>query len=79
MLEETRASEGDKKGQSTLPLVLVPFEAVPEEEPAARRKQATKSKRLQALTVAQDMLYAVLGRLGLREGARREASASGAG
>lgn len=56
----------------------MPFEAVLEEEPVARSKQATKARKLQALTAAQDVLYATHGRLGRIEGARVEISASGA-
>lgn len=52
----------------SLPLVMVPFEVVPEKGPAARRKQVTKSKRLQALTVVQDVLCAAPGTLERIEG-----------
>lgn len=41
-----------EKGRAALPLVLVPFDTVPEEEPQAQRKQATKAKWLQAVAVA---------------------------
>lgn len=44
------------RASTVLPLVMVPFEPVVEEEPAARRKQATKAKRLQALTAAQETI-----------------------
>lgn len=58
--------------------MLVPFEAMPKEEPTARRKQVTNAKRLQALTAAQDVLSVVLGRVGRIEGATVGASTSGA-
>lgn len=45
------------------------------EESGACRKQATRAKRLQALSAAKDVLYAALGRLGLIEGARGETNA----
>lgn len=60
---------GGEEGQASLPLVLVPFEAVPKEEPVARRKQATKSRRLQVLTTAQDVLCPAPGRLDRIQGA----------
>lgn len=47
-----------EEGQSALPLVLVLFEGVPEEELQARKKQATKAKRLQVVAAAQDVLCA---------------------
>lgn len=64
VLGATRSGDGGEEGQAALSLVLVPFEDMSEEKPAARRKQATKSRRLQALTVVQDVLCAVPGRLG---------------
>lgn len=70
---------GGQEGQASLPLVLVPFEAVPKEEPVARRKQATKSRRLQVLTAAQDVLCPAPGRLDRIQGVGGEASALGAG
>lgn len=76
MPETTWAEESRDEGQAVLPLVLVPFEAFLEEEPAARSKQATKTRKLQALTAAQDVLYATPGWLGRIEGARVEASAT---
>lgn len=75
----TRSGDGGEEGQAALPLELVPFEAVLEEKPAARRKQATKERRLQALTAAQDVLCLAPERLGWIEGVREEASASGVG
>lgn len=48
-------------GPMVLPLVLVPFESVIEEEQAAQRKQVAKARRLQALTDTQAMLCTVLG------------------
>lgn len=51
-----RKGKDREEGQAALSLVLVPFEAVPEEESVARRKQTTKVKRLHALTAAQDVL-----------------------
>lgn len=78
VLGATRSGDGEEKGQASLPLVLVPFEDVSKEEPVARRKQATMSRRLQALTVVQDVLYAAPGRLGQIKGERREANATGA-
>lgn len=53
-----------EEGRAALPLVLVPFDAVPEEEPQAQSKQATKAKWLQAVVVAQDVLRTTPGRLG---------------
>lgn len=50
--EKEGAAGVGEEGQVALPLVMVPFEAVPEEEPPARRKQAIKARRLQAMTVA---------------------------
>lgn len=40
-----RSQSGDRReeGQAALPLVLVPFEPVIEEEPSAQRKQAAKA------------------------------------
>lgn len=70
------AGENGKEGKTILPLVLVPFKAVLEEESEARNKQATKARKLQALTAAHDVLYATPGRLGRIEGARAEANAS---
>lgn len=54
--------------------------AVPiaDEEPIAQQKQAIKARRLQALSVAQEMLCASPGRLGRIEGDRREPSAADA-
>lgn len=57
--------------------MLVPFEPITEEEPAASRKQATKARRLQALTAVQDMLCPAPGRLGRIEREKREASVAG--
>lgn len=68
-----------EEGQAALPLVLVPFEAVPEEEAQALRKQATKTKRLQVVAVAQDVLCVASERLGQMEGTTGEASGSEAG
>lgn len=69
LLAPERSQSGDGgDGRQALPLVAVPFEPVAGEVPAARRKQATKARRLQALTVAQDMLCAMPGRLGRIEG-----------
>lgn len=61
--ELSGSGDGEEGGKAALQLVLVPFELVVEEEPAARRKEATKSRRLQALTAAQDMLCVVPGML----------------
>lgn len=75
--ERSRLGDGGD-GRQALPLVVVPFEPVAGEVPAARKKQATKARRLQALTVAQDMLCATPGRLGRIEGERGEVGAVGA-
>lgn len=75
--EVSGSGDGEEGGQAALQLVLVPFELVAEEEPAARRKEATKSRRLQALTVAQDMLCSVPGMLGRAVGERGETNAAG--
>lgn len=76
--EASRSGDGGE-GRQALPLVVVPFEPVREEEPAVRRKQVTKAKRLQALTVAYDMLCAAPGKLGMIEKEGGELSAVGAG
>lgn len=70
--------DGGEEGQTTLPLVLVPFEPVTEEELAAQRKQAAKARRLQVLIEAQAVLCVVLGRLGRIEGETGESSVAGA-
>lgn len=69
-------AEVGKKGQG---LVLVPFEAVPEEEAQARRKQAANAKRTEARTAAQDVLCAAPRRLGQVELTRGETNRVGAG
>lgn len=76
--EGSRLGDGGEEGQTTLPLVLVPFGPVTEEELAAQRKQAAKARRLQALTDAQAVLCVVPGRLGRIEGETGESSAAGA-
>lgn len=63
-----------KEGHAALPLVLVPFEAVPEEEQRVRMKQA--ARRQEVRTVAQDVLCAAPGRLGYIELTRGEASST---
>lgn len=77
-IERSRSGDRHEEGQEALPLVLVPFEPVTEEETLAQRKQTAKVRKLQALTDTQAMLCAVLGRLGRIEGERGESSASGA-
>lgn len=73
-----RRAKAGKKGRQHCPWCWCRLR-LPKEEPAVRRKQATKAERLQALTASQDMLYAAPVRLGLTKGTRLEANASGAG
>lgn len=70
VLEVSGSEDGREGGQVALQLVLVPLESVAEEEPAEQKKQATKSRRLQALTAGQDMFCAASGMLGRAVGER---------
>lgn len=76
--EQGGVAVGDE-GQEVLLLVIVPFEATPEEEQRARRKQAANAARVKGRNIVHDVLCAEPRRLGQVELTRGETSGASAG